>query len=266
MKNFSGYYFFYLIFFISCSNNNPTISENNNIKIDTNKYISYDTAVFISKSIKKIQLCSNEQMNNFIYDFKKFKNLKSIIIENVSDNNFENLFTCLSQIDSLEELSFRNISVKSKLSNKIGNLKNLKKIYFYANEKYNIPDSIVLLKKLEFLFISENVTISNNIDQLVNIKYLYLFGVAEFPDFIFNLKNLKYISIGDRINSIPEKICLLTNLKELDISSNPIAKRELYFYKQFDHLNELAFIKKCIPSCKITLERKLNPLCKVDNY
>jgi len=140
------------------------------------------------------------------------RNITQIKISEVlsTTGDMNNFFEELSNLKFLTYLELKGISTNFKkgLSNKIGNLTNLKTLIYAKNN-------------LECL----STELPNEIGNLINLEKLDLSGNGfdgYIPKTIGNLKNLKYLDLSsNKFNgTIPYEFKNLENIKEIDLSDN----------------------------------------------
>jgi Leucine-rich repeat (LRR) protein len=78
--------------------------------------------------------------------------------------------------------------------------------------------------------------------------------LKSIPEEICNLKLLGELNLsGTGIKNLSTKVGTLKNLKLLDISNTPLAKHELNYYQQWHRYDKIDSIIKMLPKCKICL-------------
>lgn len=144
------------------------------------------------------------------------------------DNNWNGI-TCENGL--ITKLNFQFAGLSGALPSSIGDLSDLKSIYFLEEHLGGtIPEEITQLSQLEYLTFYFTPNLSGNIPttigQLTNLKYLDLTetGISGgIPASIGNLSNLTSLYIGHNNNltgSIPSEIANLSSLESLEFFAN----------------------------------------------
>ena len=140
----------------------------------------------------------------------------------------KNLTTLPESIGKLRNLKVLDLCLNSieTLPDSIGQLKNLRELNLSQCWIYSLSDSICQLENLQEFYLSdcENLqALPENIGQLHNLIYLNLGGecgnnLTTLPKSIKKLKKLEFLSLNcGMISTLPEFICELENLQELDL-------------------------------------------------
>jgi len=180
----------------------------------------------------------------------------------------------IQQQDSLDwKNSFDKIS-------KIKTLKNLELDYYPTNK---FPNNYCTIERLETLTVNfvngytgrlevnlcssqlNYLSVTGQIDRAIiglkslkNLKSLKLSGtnISEFPVEIYSLNNLEFLHLSDtKIDNISMDITNLKQLKELFLDNTPIGDREKKYFEKNKKFNELEFIIKSLPKCRIKVDR-----------
>ena len=133
-------------------------------------------------------------------------------------------------IGSLANLVYLNLSCNQDLTivtNSIGALIMLKKLYLSETKISKLPKSIASLTQLELLDLRESKLehLPNSIGKLVHLRKLLLCNseVENLPDSIGDLKMLKELDLsGTKISTLPESIGSLTQLELLDLGRSKL--------------------------------------------
>lgn len=159
---------------------------------------SYDDEV---SSFKKISNSFSEWIFNYIN--KMITHRCSINIESFDKLNFLDIPDdyVLSVGKSFIKREHKEDLFSKEIPERIFDFHNLKSLYFYKMGIENISEKI---KNLLFL---EKLSLGNN-------------NISSIPKFILNLPNLKFLSIGKNIKTIPKEIYFLSKLESLDLSDN----------------------------------------------
>ena len=180
-------------------------------------------------------------------------------------NNFSSLPIALFRLTALKTLilNFSNIEI---LPKEIGELKNLTKLYLGSNQLTELPKEIGELKNLTELYLPWNqlTELPKEIGELKNLTKLYIgdstLNLKTIPDFLFSLekmedfgivsspnfnfkqeipKLLKFSLLKDlwffncKLESLPEELKLLKNLKTLYLMENNFPDEEKQKIKQW---------------------------------
>ena len=131
------------------------------------------------------------------------------------------------ELDSLTHLKKLTLSTRSSWRehppSSIGRLQNLKELYLSFDGR--LPDEICELVNLEVLVMSLSVrTLPDRFGDLVGLKKLHLTGdnLRSLPSSFRQLHNLTelYLKMYRLTKSLPDEICYLTSLKELNLACN----------------------------------------------
>jgi len=141
--------------------------------------------------------------SNVDYDLRLFKNLKKLVLDDVSFSR--DTIKQISKLTKLEELQL--ISIDFSLN--FDSLKNLKK-------------NLIILEISSTSTLEPNTEIPEFVYELSNLKkfvyYQILEDPVEIPAKLANLKNLEYLSFGgSTFSSIPVELATLPNLKYINL-------------------------------------------------
>ncbi|XP_058075935.1 receptor-like protein EIX2 [Magnolia sinica] len=214
-------------------NNSPSLVE---------LHLPYCGLSYISPTLPTVNFTSlrvlHLRFNNFNSTIPNWiANISSLVSLSLSDNKFQGQIPYqFSQLPNLEVLSLGsnkdNLRVGwSKFLE--GNWRKLKKLDLSFSQLHGgIPKSVSNMTSLESLFLSfgENITgsIPRAITKLINLGRLSLEGYhmhAAVPDWLYELKNLKHLSLYDCMLTGPIPAALLrglSSLEELNLSENQL--------------------------------------------
>lgn len=162
---------------------------------------------------------------------------KHVSAIHINDNVYGYLPKELGELTELEELTIDNESGKNPnpgpIPEEIGNLKNLKSIYFWDYDlSGTLPEALFGLKELETLAIKharsmDAAPLSPSVGNLTNLTELSLFDCnlsGTLPNELGNLTALEELYLADNNLSGPLPACIgsLINLKRLNLSVNPL--------------------------------------------
>lgn len=172
-----------------------------------------------------------------------------VVIEELHDDFFE-----FPLIREIEILNLNSTHIKY-ISDKIGELKNLKDLFLCHNYLEELPKGILEIDSLEWLVLQANNLSSLQIDisPLQNLDYLHLGGnkFTEVPDCVYNLRNLTSLRLdyNRKISEISPDIERLTKLTNLNITACPIKflPKEFWALKTFRYLTFAESDISCIP-------------------
>jgi len=156
------------------------------------------------KDLEKLNLSRNK-LTTISDEICQLKHLRKLVLFR---NLIKKLPEAISNLENLEilDLSYNNLE---ELTNSFKYLKFLKKIFLHKNEFLSFPREVCNLKSLE--------TLSFN-NKLISKK-----KIQEIPIDIGNLKNLRVLELqSNYIKTLPDSICQLDRLEELNISRNRI--------------------------------------------
>jgi len=154
-------------------------------KIDLSTILTYQELIFFKKEILTI-------------DLKEFKNLNSFKISVNKDFNFPKTFFSSKSLNILE-ISGGKISALTKF-----NLKELKELTLQSVSFSKLNDSIL------------------NSEKLIKLNLFYS-NIKTLPDDLYKLKNLKSLSVYNKIESI-DNVNFPDSLEEIDLRSNKISE------------------------------------------
>ncbi len=122
------------------------------------------------------------------------------------------------------------------LPKEIGNLVNLKSLYFDKNYLTGIPGEIGSLINLTQLNLSDNqlVELPKEIGNLINLKILYLYGnlLEELPKDIGALTSLNLLGLSENeLTKLPKEIGNLVRLESLLVEECPLTELPKEIYK-----------------------------------
>ena len=182
--------------------NQFNLAELNSLKV----YHDLDAALLDKDSVERLDISNHSVYTAFPEEIRQLKNLKVLIIRGNE---------CASFVpDYCKHITEIPAWVKE--------LKHLELMSLPANYIQQIPDELLLLPKLKGLSLTDNRRIDlSNTNALSNLEYLYINGA--------------------QLNSLPESMCLLTNLKELGLHGNMLDSAEA------------ARIQHCLPNCKVSI-------------
>ncbi|MHA1105327.1 MAG: leucine-rich repeat domain-containing protein [Promethearchaeota archaeon] len=114
------------------------------------------------------------------------------------------------------------------LPESIGNFKNIEVLRYIGENIIELPKSIYKLKNLRELSVDSEVLVKfpNSVIRLENLESLIIRSplLCSIPKKISNLKRLKQLSVGSRIDNIPDSLSQLKNLESLNLNNNPLKK------------------------------------------
>jgi Leucine-rich repeat (LRR) protein len=141
-----------------------------------------------------------------------------------------------------------NLSCKglSELSESIGNLQNLQRLFLGNNNLNSLPESIGNLQNLKVLDLDNNnlSSLPKSIGNLQHLQRLDLEdnNLSRLPESIVNLQNLRFLDLSfNNLSNLLESIVNLQNLEALKLGRNPQLPK-----------SEIDNIKKLLPNTTIT--------------
>ncbi|MCL2704719.1 MAG: hypothetical protein FWE72_00730 [Spirochaetaceae bacterium] len=161
------------------------------------------------------------------------KNLKSLVYSTPYLDLPEWIFDLTSLTDLFLGGSHLDGKSITALSERLGNLINLKTLSLNYMDIDCVPDNIVNLERLEYLEISRCriTSLPENIGKLTELKRLDISGtsVANLPESIGSLTKLLKLDISNTlITHLPESIAKLISLRKLDIRDTCIRELPLF--------------------------------------
>lgn len=173
---------------------------------------------------------------------------------NLSYLNLEEIPKSVFKLKHLKTLKLIGNNL-SEIPTEISNLKNLSHLYLYKNKIKSIPiDCLKEMYSLECVDLGDNFVDYKKVQELyieldklrdyknfvkeveksdTNTEYFHFYGnTTKIPDELFNLKNLKSLSIsGKNISEIPKEISRLKKLERLCLSGNNLSNipSEIYY-------------------------------------
>lgn len=156
------------------------------------------------------------------------KGLKAIPEEVFENKNIKVLRLFGNEIDSISE--------------RIGELENLEKLYLGKNNLTTLPKSIGNLKNLKILSVQYNdiTSLPNEIGEMTNLKQITLNqnSLKTLPSTIGDLKKLEILELKfNQLTSLPEEITDCENLKFIYLNRNNLTALP-------DSLNKLTHLKE----------------------
>lgn len=156
---------------------------------------------------------------NFLAEVFKLRNLKQLELVNIG---IEEIPSSIKQLKNLEDLDL-HYNQLSDLPDELANLTSLKNLDICGNHFSKLPESIFELERLESIYAGENQIeyISPNISKLKNLKYLYIGKAGKGLSF-----ETDDFDPTNKIQELPTSIKDLKNLRELDLTGNPLSVPE----------------------------------------
>ena len=161
-------------------------------------------------------------------------NLNNLKIFNMMGNLLQELPTTMAKMSSLEELylNFNAILNINPETFTEGSFPNLKVLDISDNAIQHLPPTIGNIQSLEKLNISSNYlsVLPSKFYTLYNLSELQMnyCGLTDIDPNIKNLKKLKILGLAlNQIDSIPPAIAELSDLENLDLSSNCIDAKKI---------------------------------------
>lgn len=206
---------------------NPKIFPDNILQLKNLKKLHYNIdgrssnipkELFDLVQLKELRL--NYKDTKMLDDLHKLVNLEVLHLH-CFDKNITTLPTCVSKLTKLKELSVHNIYL-SEVSDDLTNLSNLEKLEIRSGSLSNTPDVIGKLTSLIHLDLDlwgECCSLPDHLQNLTNLRVLRLSNMKfkEIPEWFGKFINLETLQIIDiRLDSFPEIVCDLTNLKHLN--------------------------------------------------
>jgi Leucine-rich repeat (LRR) protein len=155
------------------------------------------------------------------------------ILDNMIDDKGKSVKTELSDeignLTQLQVISIRQNKNIPKIPESIGNLINLRRLTYTENALAFLPHTISKLKSLEELDVAFN-KLTFLPDSLTNLKGLINLRVTEnqislLPEAIGNLTNLRYLNLyGNKLESLPDSMRKLAKLEILYLANNPLGR------------------------------------------
>lgn len=172
---------------------------------------------------------SQKQLNKYLKDLSKYKNLSELTIYADEIENIYKIPNWFFEFSNIQNLRSLDIGFNLKeYPSKLSKLKKLKDLSLRGEKIFEIfPLKLLELTQLESLDLSFCNLVSSS-------KF------NSFPDDFHKLVSLKKIKLDfNHINIFPEVLCKLDSLQELDISFSNLMKLPECFseLKQLKHLN-----------------------------
>lgn len=151
--------------------------------------------------------------------------LKNLNYMSVDRSTIETLPDTIGELNQLDRLGVTRCTKLQSIPAKIGNLKSLTLLDFWANHLEELPNSIGNLLLLRKLKLSGNklAILPDSIGQLKNLVFLDLAqnNITNLPEPIGQLKNLIRLDLGyNKLQSLPNSIGNLSLLEELFLNEN----------------------------------------------
>lgn len=176
------------------------------VAIKDSKYTKTGTSVNLSR--KELTSIPDEVFNN-----------KDIKVLRLYGNEIDSISERIGELVNLEKLYLGKNNLKT-LPKSIGNLKKLKILSVQYNEITSLPDEIGEMTNLKQITLNQNrlQTLPSTIGKLKNLEILELkFNqLTSLPDELTDCESLKFIYLNrNNLAALPVKIDKLESLKEL---------------------------------------------------
>lgn len=208
-------------------------------------FANYD---FIAElhNIEKFYILDSATMNieNLTYNLLKLKKLNFIYF---ADCGITQLPESFSQLTSLNEIYFHGMDTTFDIASLFQRIQHmeLNSLYLMFCKSKSLPHNINLLKKVKDLYIrsSNFISLPSEIGELTQLERLLASEcpIDSIPDSIVGLKNLKELELMCNFKSFPVILYQMTWLKELAIGS----------MEWFPTEDELRPIRKLLKNCKV---------------
>ncbi len=167
-----------------------------------------------------------DNIDSFYQNIHDFKNIEIVIANNLKLINFDTLFMNLAHLPKLTTLYLVNNNL-TEISEKIGELTNLRNIYLDNNPIIFMPKNLLNLN-LQHISLSRCIVVEMDslmkllsCIQTLNQLDLDAINLNQFPSALLGLEYIEGISLSNNnINSLPRNICDLKYLKYLNLSNN----------------------------------------------
>lgn len=157
-------------------------------------------------------------------DFERLNGCSKLRYLDLNQTKLKEFPEALTQHPSLEELNLDDNEI-AELPESIGQMKQLKEL-IVGGVIPRIPDSIGDLSQLRKLEISTECASSlpDSIGKLTQLQDLSIYSelVTDIPESIVNLSQLKKLKISGKIKNLPEWLCQMMSLEDIDFSYNQI--------------------------------------------
>jgi predicted ATPase len=156
---------------------------------------------------------------------------------NLSDNQLTTLPDSLGQLTQLTSLNLSDNQLTT-LPDSLGQLTQLTSLNLSNNQLTSLPDSLINLKQIQNLNLNRNLlTVFPNI--IIHLKQLKILSFGVYGDNIFEqFRDFKPNINGNQLRTIPDSICSLTNLEDLDFMDTCLTDLPPSIV-QLDHLKRL---------------------------
>ncbi|MBP7283751.1 MAG: leucine-rich repeat domain-containing protein [Leptospiraceae bacterium] len=238
------------LFFHFCATG--PIPESDYRKIENYSATGLQSALKNPANTYVLQL-NNYQLTNIPEQIYNFKNLQELYLK---DNNISVLPTKIGEIKNLTVLSTENNQLTS-LPRELGKLKYLEKLILNNNKIETLPKEISELTQLKVLEIGKNKL--KILPDLKELQKLTILNVSEneftlFPESILALKSLEILNIVGKKLDIPEKLSILTSLKEISLGSPASIHPSIFSLK---NLKRIEYKKNNFPKHSVTANMAL---------
>ncbi|MGB4774828.1 MAG: SMI1/KNR4 family protein [Daejeonella sp.] len=210
------------------------ISELQNLKkleLNYNNHLDLPNSLADLNNLEVLSMHHNYKLDEIPEVVGQIPNLKKLILSYCGGlkripGNVENLSV-------LEILHLNECPLLTSLPENIGSLTSLKYLYLGGTRIKSLPQSFENLQNLEALGIDiEELDLADVIEKIKNLaklEFLKITNQLDFPESFKELKSVKKLVItqnytlwhqGYKALPLPENLCLMPNLEELDLSGN----------------------------------------------
>jgi Leucine-rich repeat (LRR) protein len=262
MNKIIHFFFIFIIgiLFSSCVHVKDKYNSSSNNSLENNKLTNnIDDALKHAEQVECLFIYNSSGINKLRKNIALFKNIKELYFDEIPKGLLNTIFQISSELNSLEKIEIHGIR-DTVVPGSIGRLRHIKSIELAGDREFTVSDSIV------YCFNLKNVTLVNcksipSISRLQKLESIDINNnnLKEVPREILRMKNIKELFLfSNNIETLPKEIIMLKQLKKIDLYNNPMAKRELKYYKKYGKYKELDFLSKALPNCEIILEQPLD--------
>jgi Leucine-rich repeat (LRR) protein len=189
------------------------------IDISNNAFSEFPTVLLEFRQLKQLNLSKN-MLTKLPQSFSNFTQLEAL---DISTNLFVKLPAMLAQIDTLKSLT---VNCSNTLYFQPALPKNLEKLGVNFTKTISFPEALYACTSLKIIELEGISELPEAIKKLEKLEVLSIrrAGLETLPESISALTNLKKLTLSNLclLNKLPDVIFELQNLEALDLSGSPL--------------------------------------------
>lgn len=217
-----------------------------------------DTRIEELNELKNIYLYENEKLN-FINVFEHLSRIKSLTKLELSDNKIQQIPKTFHKLEGLTNFYFQENNFVNFPDNLI-NLSNLQVLHLSLRKNNFVPQFIHYLSNLKELTLngmSELKSLPQHFSTLMDLEILRIYGSYDISipntlELLVKLPKLSDLTLQTKsLKTISEQICLLNQLRYLELNVDLTSENIPAFFSRLDFLEDLRFVfSENLPSAK----------------